>query len=75
MNIVAKGELVAFKAISGSRKKQRFKLFSLRDYEEKVAYRLAVAARMDFIREAEEQQLEKRNFLIHEMLTRLENHG
>ena len=70
-----KGETVAFKAISGSRKGQKFKLFSVLDYGEKVAYRLAALARMDFIREAETQELEKRNFLITEMLARLENHG
>ena len=70
-----KGEIVAFKAISGSGKGQKVHVFSLCNYGENIAYRLAVLARMDFIRMAEEQELAKRNRQIKEMLTRLENHG
>jgi len=68
-----KGKLTGFKAMAGSvRSTPYYKKFSIRDYGESVALRLAVLARMDFIEKTEALELTKRNKLIRRMLARLE---
>ena len=69
-----KGKLVAYKAIAGSmHSKSHLKLFSITDYGENIAFRLACLARADFVGKMEEEELTKRNRLIRKFLTQLED--
>jgi hypothetical protein len=71
-----KGETVAFKAIAGSKwSKSHYKAFSIRDYGENVAFRLACLARAEFIGKMEDKELMKRNRHISIMLAQLGKRG
>ena len=68
-----KGKLVVYKAVAGSmHSKPLFKLFSILDYGENIAFRLACFARADFIAKLEGKELLKRNRHIRNLLADLE---